>query len=63
MGSRKASLLAANEREDKEIAKLEKLLNLRRRRRKKKQKQLPASFLKEGLGCIQTLVPSYSLRS
>lgn len=62
MGSRKASLLAANEREDKEIAKLEKLLNLRRRR-KKKQKQLPASFLKEGLGCIHTLVPSYSLRS
>lgn len=55
-------MLAANEREDKEIAKLEKLLNLRRRR-KKKQKQLPASFLKEGLGCIHTLVPSYSLRS
>ena len=56
MGSRKASLLAANEREDKEIAKLEKLLNLRRRK-KKKQKRLPASFWKEGLGCIHTLVP------
>ena len=61
-GSRKASLLAANDREDKNIAKLEKLLNLRRRK-KKKQKRLPASFWKEGLGCIHILVPSWSLCS
>lgn len=50
--SHKASLLAANKREDREIAKLEKLLNLKKR--KKKQKRLPASFHEEGLDCIHT---------
>ena len=47
--SRKSALLAANSKEDKEIAKLEKLLKM------KKRKNLPTSFSKEGLDCILSL--------
>ncbi len=46
---RRAALLSANQREDKVISRLEKLLRLKRRKNKKK---LPASFEADGLGCI-----------
>ena len=41
-------LLLANQREEREISKLEKLLRMKRR------KNLPASFRDEGLDCIHS---------
>ena len=46
---RRAALMAANQREDRVISRLEKLLKMRRRKNKKK---LPASFQTDGLSCI-----------
>lgn len=45
---RSKQLLKANEDEDKEIRKLEKLLNLNKR----KSKKIPSSFVSDGLDCI-----------
>lgn len=45
---RNKQLLTANKEEDKEIKKLEKLLNLNKR----KSKKIPSSFVSDGLDCI-----------